>query len=80
MMITTSFIEGFQQIVEVLKSCETEEQFNNTKEWALHYIEGERKYQREKCCFLFKKKVDEAYDAFYFTILLYDRDKKINTI
>ena len=68
-MLTREFVEGFKQIEEVFDSCETKEQFNNTKEWALEYVTSERKFQKKKHCFIFRKKIDEIYDVYYYIIL-----------
>lgn len=70
-MITKDFVEGFEQIMEVFKSCDTEKQFDNTKEWALSFVENERKFQRSKHCFLLRKKIDKIYDVYYN--IVYDK-------
>jgi hypothetical protein len=68
-MITKDFIDGFTQIEEILKTSETEEQFGKTKQWALTYIDNERRFQRKKYFFFLRKYVDEVYDVFYEIIL-----------
>lgn len=64
-MLTRDFVEGFNQIMDVFNSCETEKQFDNTQEWAFLFVENERKFQKKRHCFIFKKMIDNIYDVYY---------------